>query len=100
MKIGILQCDHVLEQFQPTFGDYPEMIATLFAKVSAECRFNTYQVQTLEYPQDINECDAYITTGSRYSVNDDYEWVKRLQAFVCELDRAKKPLLVFALDTN
>lgn len=93
MKIGILQCDHVLEQFQPTFGDYPEMIATLFAKVSTACRFEVYQVQNLEYPQDINECDAYITTGSRHGVNDDYEWIKRLEAFVCELDQAKKPFV-------
>ncbi len=90
MKIGVLQCDHVLEQFQPIFGDYPEMIATLFAKIAPDCRFKIYQVQSLDYPQDLNECDAYITTGSRHSVNDDYEWIKRLEAFICELDRVKK----------
>lgn len=93
MKIGILQCDHVLEQFQPIFGDYPEMIAKLFAKVASDCRFKTYQVQSLEYPQDLNECDVYITTGSRHGVNDDYEWIKRLEAFICELDQAKKPFV-------
>ena len=90
MKIGILQCDYVLEQFQRTFGDYPEMIATLFAKISTDCQFKTYQVQNLEYPQDINECDAYITTGSRHGVNDDLAWIKQLEKFICELDQAKK----------
>ncbi len=93
MKIGVLQCDHVLEQFQPIFGDYPEMIATLFAKVEPDCRFKTYQVQSLEYPQNLNECDAYITTGSRHGVNDDFEWIKHLEAFICELDQAKKPFI-------
>ena len=93
MKIGILQCDHVLVQFQPVFGDYPEMLATLFAKVAPDCRFKVYQVQSLEYPQDLNECDAYITTGSRHGVNDDYDWINRLEVFICELDRAKKPLV-------
>ncbi len=100
MKIGILQCDRVLEQFQPIFGDYPEMITALFAKVEPDCRFKAYQVQPLEYPQDLNECDAYITTGSRHGVNDD-EWIKRLEAFICELDRVKEPcLLVSALGIN
>ena len=93
MKIGILQCDYVLERFQPTFGDYPNMIATLFAKISTDCQFKTYQVQTLEYPQCINECDAYITTGSRHGVNDDLVWINRLEKFICELDRVKKPFI-------
>lgn len=93
MKIGILQCDYVLEQFQPAFGDYPKMIATLFAKVSSACQFDIYQIQNLEYPQNIHECDAYITTGSRYGVNDNYVWIKRLEAFICELNQAKKPLV-------
>ncbi len=93
MKIGILQCDHVLEQFQLTFGDYPEMIASLFTKVSFACDFVVYQVQNMEYPQDIDDCDAYITTGSRHGVNDDYEWIKRLEAFIRELDQVKKPFV-------
>ena len=90
MKIGILQCDHVREELQSTFGDYPQMIALLFAKVAPACRFKTFQVQSFEYPQNLDECDAYITTGSRHGVNDDFDWIKRLEEFICELDQAKK----------
>ena len=93
MKIGILQCDHVREELQPTFGDYPQMIASLFAKVAPACRFKTFQVQSFEYPQNMDECDAYITTGSRHGVNDDFDWIKRLEEYICELDQAKKPFV-------
>ena len=93
MKIGILQCDHVREELQPTFGDYPQMIASLFAKVAPACRFKTFQVQSFEYPQNLDECDAYITTGSRHGVNDDFDWIKRLEEYICELDQAKKPFV-------
>ncbi len=90
MKIGILQCDQVLDVLQPTFGDYPKIMATLFAKVSPDCRFKAYRVQLLEYPQDLDECDVYITTGSRHNINDDLDWIKRLEEFIYELDQAKK----------
>ena len=93
MKLGILQCDHVREELQPTFGDYPQMIASLFAKVAPACRFKTFQVQSFEYPQNLDECDAYITTGSRHGVNDDLGWIERLEEFICELDQAKKPFI-------
>lgn len=93
MKLGILQCDHVLDELQPTFGDYPAMMASLFAEVAPDCQFKTYCVQSLEYPQSLDECDAYITTGSRHGVNDDLAWVERLEAFICELDQAKKPFV-------
>jgi GMP synthase-like glutamine amidotransferase len=90
MKIGILQCDHVREELQPIFGDYPAMIAALFAKVTTDYQFKTFQVQSFEYPQNLDECDAYITTGSRHGVNDDSAWIKRLEEFICELNQAKK----------
>lgn len=93
MKIGILQCDHVREALQPTFGDYPQMIAALFAKVMPGCRFETFRVQSFEYPRNLDECDAYITTGSRHGVNDGFEWIRRLEEFICELDQVKKPLV-------
>ena len=93
MKIGILQCDHVLEALQPTFGNYPEIMVALFAKVAPDYQFKVYRVQEFEYPQHLDECDAYITTGSRHGVNDGFAWIERLEKFICELDRAKKSFI-------
>lgn len=93
MKIGILQCDHVREELQPAFGDYPPMIAALFAKVAPAWRFETFRVQSFEYPRNLADCDAYITTGSRHGVNDGFAWITRLEEFIGELDQAKKPFV-------
>ena len=94
MKIGILKADSVLEQFQPEFGDYPDMfIARLATQVGPEVAFVTYDVEHLEYPANLDECAGYIITGSKKSVYDDEQWIRRLEGFVRELDRAKKPLI-------
>lgn len=90
MKIGILQCDHVREELQPKFGDYPQMITSLFAKVAPDCQFKLFDVQTREYPENLDTCDAYITTGSRHSVYDDLPWIAQLEDFILKLDQAKK----------
>ena len=90
MNIGILQCDHVREELQSRFGDYPQMITTLFARVAPKCSFRVFHVQAFEYPDDLDECDAYITTGSRHGVNDGHPWIQRLEDFIRQLDQAKK----------
>ncbi|MCP5276102.1 MAG: GMP synthase [Burkholderiales bacterium] len=90
MKIGILQCDHVREELQSEFGDYPQMITALFANVAPDYQFRLYDVQAFEYPQHLDECDAYISTGSRHSVYDDLPWIARLEDFIRELDQARK----------
>ena len=93
MKIGILQCDDVLEQLQPEFGNYPQMFQQLLDQVADDLSYQTYDVRIGQYPEDINECDGYITTGSRYGVNDGLAWVDRLEEFVRELYKAGKPFV-------
>jgi len=90
MKIGILQCDHVREELQAEFGDYPQMITSLFANVAPDYQFKLYEVQAFEYPEHLDECDAYISTGSRHSVYDNLPWIARLEDFIRELDQARK----------
>lgn len=93
MKIGILQCDSVLEALQPEFGDYPEMFADRLIAVAAEWQFMNYAVHLSEFPQSLDECDGYITTGSRHSVYDDIPWIERLEEFVRDLNGAQKKLV-------
>ncbi len=94
MKIGILKADSVLLEFQPAFGDYPDMfVARLSANAGIEVSFVTFDVEHFEYPQKLDECDGYVITGSKKSVYDDEPWIHRLEDFVRELDDAKKPLV-------
>lgn len=44
-------------------------------------------------PQSLDECDGYVTTGSRHSVYDDIPWIERLKEFVRDLNGAQKKLV-------
>ena len=114
MKLGILICDHVQEQLQAEFGDYQTMFKDVFSKINqAVCRpdsltdslvnsltnnpatyppitLNFFSVVDGEFPENIDVCDAYITTGSKYSINDDNPWIQQLIEFVKTLYSAKK----------
>ncbi|MEH6453069.1 MAG: GMP synthase [Psychromonas sp.] len=93
MKIGILQCDDVLDELQDKHGNYENMFISLLSSIDATIQFTVYRVIDDQYPKTLNECDAYIATGSRYSVNDDVYWVNKLQAFITQLYHAKKKFI-------
>lgn len=86
MKVGLLQCDHVLDKFQHIAGDYQQMFAALFPDVDMV----PFDVCQGHFPASVEECDAYLCTGSKYSVYDDVEWIKELQRFVRELYAREK----------
>ena len=85
MLIGILQTDSVVHQFQPKFGDYPQMFMELLEQSAGrDLHFRAIDCQAMDYPR-AESCDAYIITGSRFSVYDDEPWIPELVEFV---DRA------------
>ena len=89
MKIGILQCDHVQEELQPEFGDYPSTFIRLLGEAAPDWEYVVYPVLHGEFPLSADECDGYITTGSRYGVNDGFPWIDQLVDFVREIDQQK-----------
>ncbi len=97
MKIGILKADSVLDQFQPEFGDYPDMFVRILSDAASatgiDISFVTYDVEHGEYPENIDVCDGYVITGSKKSVYDDEAWIHDLQHYVVQLHEAKKKLV-------
>ncbi|PVZ70576.1 glutamine amidotransferase-related protein [Pelagibaculum spongiae] len=93
MKIGILQCDDVQEALQLEFGNYPCMFQNLLNQISNDLTWQVYDVRIGEYPEHLDDCDGYISTGSRYGVNDSLAWLEPLEAFVQKAYRAKKPFV-------
>lgn len=85
MRIGLLVCDHVNAEFQPLVGDYPQLFTNLLKPVAPEMELVIYDLTQGQFPADVDECDGYISTGSRYSVYDDVAWIHDLSAFVREL---------------
>lgn len=93
MKIGILKTDAVRPEWVPEFGEYPDMFMALLGRLDPSLEFRVYDVEQGEYPDDIDEVDAYLITGSKSSVYEDKHWIARLMDFVRELDRRRKKLV-------
>jgi GMP synthase-like glutamine amidotransferase len=90
MQIGLLQCDHVSEQFRHVSPDYPEVFRALFATHAPQIELRVYDVCHGELPAQVDECAGYITTGSRYSVYDDVDWIHQLADFVRRVHQANQ----------
>ncbi len=93
MKIGILNSDTVQIDGAAEFGQYPEMFSKVFWTLDPNIQFKTYEVQYNDYPQDMNECDAYLITGSKASCYDNVQWIHALKEFIKALHKNKKKLI-------
>lgn len=93
MKLGILKADIVKKELSPQFGEYPDMFENILHQADSELELVVYDVQKGHYPQDINEVDAYLITGSAASVYEDKQWIKDLMNFVKMLHKQKKKLI-------
>ena len=90
MKIGLLQCDHVAERFQHIAGDYPEMFGALWG---ASFNLIPYDICNGIWPTSLDDCDAYVCTGSRWSVYEDVAWIHALKTFVRRSYQVGKPFI-------
>ncbi len=88
MKVGLILCDEVSPELQGEHGTYRDMFSTMLSPLEI-LPFRAYQN---ELPTDF-VCDAYVLTGSRYSVYDDMDWIRNLNNFVQELQNMKKPVV-------
>ncbi len=93
MRIGILICDQIRPEFEGQFDDYPIMLEQMMLKIDNTLEFTFYQALHGQLPESVDECDAYLTTGSKHSVNDDLPWIDNLIHFITLLDESKKKLV-------
>jgi len=93
MKLGVLLCDHVQVVLQAEFGDYIDMFAQAIAQCDSSISIEYFCVVDGKFPNNIDDCDAYIASGSKASVNDDIPWINNLERFVWQLFLANKPFI-------
>jgi GMP synthase-like glutamine amidotransferase len=86
MKTGLLICDTVNDAFRHIDGDYPDMFRNLLPELEIEL----FRVHEGEFPESPDVCDAWIMTGSRFSVYDQEDWILRLKSFVKEIYESDK----------
>jgi len=90
MKIGLLECDHVRDELLHIAGDYRQMFPALFENTTTNWEWVFYDLINGHFPQHLDECDAYLCTGSRFSVYDHEPWIMRLKTLVQNLYATKK----------
>lgn len=93
MKIGILKTDAVRPEWVAEFGEYPDMFMRLLGDRDPSLEFAVFDVRLGEYPNTLDDCDAYLITGSRHSVYEDLPWIADLLAFIRKLDQHRKKLV-------
>ena len=90
-RVGILQCDEVRESFRADHGDYDEMLVRGLRRADPALTYQVFRVFENEFPEDLRVCDGWITSGSRYSVNDENDWTAALCRFVQALGVESRP---------
>ncbi|CCN73352.1 putative GMP synthase-Glutamine amidotransferase [Vibrio nigripulchritudo SFn118] len=93
MKIGILICDDVNPALEPEHGNYKEMFSRLLHAVDDSIELAFYWVNHRQFPEDITECDAYITSGSKSGVMDNDSWINDMESLVREIHQAHIPFI-------
>lgn len=93
MLIGLLQCDDVAPELCAAHGNYPAMFEALFQRVEPTLEFRVWRCLDGEIPEELEAVDAWMTTGSKFGVNDGLPWIAALEAFVRDLWAADKPLV-------
>lgn len=92
LRLGLLVCDHVLEPLREVAGDYPDMFRRLFVDHPA-VELVGYDLTADVIPDNLDECDGWITTGSRWSVYDDEPWIHRFADLVRAIQQGRHPFV-------
>ena len=64
MKIGILQTGHAPDSIIDETGDYDALFRRLLG--GQDFAFETYNVVDMEFPENVNDADGWLITGSRH----------------------------------
>ena len=75
------------------FKDYPGMFAQLLLAEDSSLELSSFAALDGELPQNLEACDAYLITGSRFGVYEDHQWIRDLEALVRDLFAAAKPVI-------
>ncbi len=71
----------------------PGVLRRLLRRATRRSSSSPFDLTVGEFPEDLDACDAWITTGSRHSVYDDVPWIVRLAELVRALDRERRKLV-------
>jgi GMP synthase-like glutamine amidotransferase len=93
LTLGILNTGYLDPHLEGAFGNYSQMFKALFAQQTANINLVTYDAIKQQYPTDINDCDAYLITGSKHDAYGTEPWILALRDFITTLSNQQKKLV-------
>jgi len=94
IKLGILQTNHDKSvEVGDAYPDDAHRFRDLFDAQDDRFQYRVYMTIGGEVPQDLDEQDAFMITGSPLSVLDQHVFTDDLMDFIRRCDVAKKPLM-------
>jgi len=100
LKIGLLQCDHVLPEHRVVAtGDYDEIYTNMLMSAAARMALlGAIQIQSFAvvdgfFPKSPSMCDAWIVSSSKFDAFSSIGWISRLRDFVCRIVESGLPLV-------
>ncbi|MEE8305747.1 MAG: type 1 glutamine amidotransferase, partial [Gammaproteobacteria bacterium] len=91
MKIGILQTGHCPGDLLAKHGNYDGFFRRFLG--GNGFNFDTYPVLDGVFPQDVNDADGWIITGSKFGVYEDHDWISLLEDFLRDAYAAAIPIV-------
>lgn len=93
MRLGILQCDSVPAEIRDISGDYPDMFQRFFSSIEPAITYRVYDLANDVFPVSVQECDAWLFTGSSCGANDEFAWIRRAEQLVLQLHAQRLPTI-------
>lgn len=89
VRVGLLLCDHLDPDVVEQVADYTELFPAAFEPAGVDLRI--YEVTEGEMPGSVDECEGWITSGSRRSCYEDEPWIDELHTFARKLAEQRRP---------
>lgn len=85
IKLGILGAGEPPEPLNKRYPKYNKLIGDQLKAIDKRIQPVLYNLWDGEMPESINECDAWLITGSKHSAYEELPWIVALREFVQEV---------------
>jgi GMP synthase (glutamine-hydrolysing) len=89
IRVGLLLCDHLDPGPAAVAGDYTVLYPAAFGHHGLDIR--VYEATTGELPSDLDECEVWMTSGSRRSAYEDEGWIHDVADVIARLAAERRP---------
>ncbi len=98
ITVGLILCDHLDPGPAAVAGDYPDLFPAAFAPHGLELR--VYEATLGELPEDLDECDVWMVSGSRRSAYEDEGWIAVVSDLIVRIEAACKAARESVIDMD